>query len=195
MLSQIASGDECAFKQLVDENWAIVFRNILTLTKRPEIAQEITQDIFLKLWQQRTKLPEINDFMAYVYVLGRNKVISSMRSKLLATVPIDREDFAESRNLPELELEYKETLQLIMVAIDRMPNRQREIFKLSRIKGLSNQEIADKLGVSVAAVKWQIVAGLNTVRLFLSNKQKSSIVGYLIFTSLMHGHAVENFLV
>ncbi|BAV07554.1 RNA polymerase ECF-type sigma factor [Filimonas lacunae] len=178
----MAGGDETAFKQLVDLYWLRVFRNILALTKQTETAQEITQDIFLKIWQHRDKLLEIKDLMAYIYVLGRNQVFSAMRKKLLETVDVGRgqEDFAESRNLPELELEYKETWRLIHQAIDHMPPKQQEVFRLSRIEGLSNQEIAQKLNVSNSTVKSHIVAGLNTVRVHLATSGGDHVLLYLL---------------
>ncbi|WP_431209898.1 RNA polymerase sigma factor [Puia sp. P3] len=78
------------------------------------------------------------------------------------------EDLAETNHLPELSLEYKETWQTVLRAIEAMPAKQQQVFRMSRIEGLTNNEIAERTGLSLSAVKWHIVAGLNTLRMFLA---------------------------
>ena len=186
LLSLIAKGDENAFRQLVDSFWQKVYINTLSLVKNSAKAQEITQDIFYKIWTKREMLTDVRNFMSFVYVVGRNQVISEMRKKLMEPVSIDSIDFMiESRHLPELELNYKETWSLINNAINKMPPRQQEVFRLSRITGLSNNEIAEKLGLSLAAVKWHIVAGLNTLRTHLSEHTSENIFIILILSELL----------
>jgi RNA polymerase sigma-70 factor (ECF subfamily) len=188
LLRSVANGDEKAFRQLVDTYWKRVYNNTLALTKDTVKAQEITQDIFLKIWQKRDRLVEVNSFMHFVYVVGRNQVISEMRKKLSDTVSTDSaQDILENRNLPDMELQYKETWQMILEAINTMPARQQEVFKLSRIEGLSNKEIAEKLGLSIAAVKWHIVAGLNTLRGYLAiHAGENLLVIFIISEILLH---------
>lgn len=187
LLQKVAGGDPHAFKRLVDLYWERIYRNILVLARNTERAQEITQDILLTLWEQRTQLAGVENFMGYVYRIGSRQVISAMRKKILETESLVREDFAETRNLPELQLEYKETWQLIMQAIDQMPPRQQEVFRMSRIDGLSHEEIARVLGVTVAAVKWHVSAGLANIRLHLSRYGGDKLFLYLLLADIALG--------
>lgn len=184
LLQKVARGDAHAFKSLVDLYWERIYRNILVLARNTEKAQEITQDILLTLWEQRVQLAEIDNFMGYVYRIGSRQVISAMRKKILETESLVREDFAETRNLPELQLEYKETWQLIMQAIDQMPPKQQQVFRMSRIDGLSHEEIAQALGVTVAAVKWHVSAGLANIRLHLSRYGGDKLFLYLLLADI-----------
>lgn len=169
LLLRVASGEEKAFRELVDGYWWPVYYNVLTLTKSTVTAQELTQDIFLKLWEKKEQLAEVRNFMRFVYVVGKNHVLSAMRKKILTTEPGVPENLLEMNHLPDLSLEYKETWQAVLRAIDSMPAKQQQVFRMSRIEGMSNNEIVERTGLSLSAVKWHIVAGLNTVRIFLAS--------------------------
>jgi RNA polymerase sigma factor (sigma-70 family) len=170
LLLRVARGEEKAFKQLVDVYWWPVYYNVLTLTRSAQAAQEFTQDVFLKIWQKRELLSGVNDFMNYVYVVGKHQVLSAMRKKILETGADLPDDLAETNHLPELALDYKETLEAILRVIGSMPAKQQQVMRMSRIEGLSNKEISERTGLSLAAVKWHIVAGLNTIRVFMATR-------------------------
>ena len=180
LLLSVSRGEEKAFRELVDQYWWPVYYNVLTLTKSTATAQELTQDIFLKLWQKREQLADVRDFMAYVYVVGRNQVFSAMRKKIRAAEPHLPEDLAETTHLPELSLEYKETWQAVLRAVDSMPAKQQQVFRMSRIEGMSNHDIVERTGLSLSAVKWHIVAGLNTVRIFLASRNVEYVLLFLM---------------
>ncbi|MBS1603635.1 MAG: sigma-70 family RNA polymerase sigma factor [Bacteroidetes bacterium] len=171
LLLRVARGDGKAFREMVDHYWWPVYYNVLTLTKNTATAEELTQDIFLKLWEKRAQLAEVRDFMSFVFILGRNQVFSAMRRKILGTEPHLPEDLAETDNLPQLSLEYKETWRAVLQAIDSMPAKQQQVFRMSRIEGMTNNEIVERTGLSLSAVKWHIVAGLNTLRIFLASRE------------------------
>lgn len=170
LLRRVSKGEEKAFRDLVDHYWWPVYYNVLTLTKSTVTAQELTQDIFLKLWEKKEQLADVRNFMSFVYVVGKNQVLSAMRKKILSTEPDLPESLPETHHSPEHTLEYKETWQTVMRAIDSMPAKQQQVFRMSRIEGLSNNEIVERTGLSLSAVKWHIVAGLNTIRLFLASR-------------------------
>jgi len=176
LLLKVSRGEEKAFRELVDHYWWPVYYNVLTLTKSTVMAQELTQDIFLKLWQRRDQLADLRDFMSYVYIVGKHQVLSALRKKIRQSQPSLPEDLVETNNAPELALEFKETWQSILRAIDGMPAKQQQVFRMSRIEGLSNGEIVERTGLSLSAVKWHIVAGLNTIRLFLASQNGEYLV-------------------
>jgi len=167
LLSSIASGDQKAFTKLVDLYWNKVYSHALAYAKSSPRAQEITQDVFLKVWNKREALVEILDFKNYLFILGRNQIISSLRKKLVEFTGTDPVETPEETLLPDQQLEYKEAYETIMEAIEKLPPVRRNVFKMSRLEGLSYEEIAERLNISKNTVKEHIVLGLNFLRTYV----------------------------
>lgn len=167
LLRAVADGDQHAFRSLVEAYWSRVFGNTLALVKSTMIAQELTQDIFLKIWTHREKLATVDSFVHYIYVVGRNQVISAMRKKVSETVSVDDEDLAEDLFLPDLQFELKETYNLIWEGVEHLTPQQKLVFKMSRQQGLSHEDIAARLNLSKNTVKVHMVAALNALRVYI----------------------------
>jgi RNA polymerase sigma-19 factor, ECF subfamily len=185
LLLSVAAGDQQAFHLLVDMYWRRVYGNTLTLVKSPAIAQEITQDIFLKIWKQRERLIEVRSFAQYIYVVGRNQVISAMRKKLTETTTLP-EDIPEERFVPDQQLQSKETYRLIMDGVTQLTRQQQMVFTMSRIEGLSHEEIAQQLQLSKNTVKGHIVLALNFLRNYVRQHLGPMIITYLTYLFLLN---------
>ena len=172
-LAAVAGGDEKAFRALVDAYWSRVYFNTLTLVKSPVVAQDLTQDIFLKIWLQRERLTEVVSFKNYIYVVGRNQVIAALRKKIIETADADMAMLREDMQAPDAQLEGKDAYRLLMEGVERLTPQQKIIFKLSRLEGLSHEQIAKKLGLSQNTVKVHMVMALNFLRGWLRD------LGYL----------------
>ncbi|HEX5025869.1 MAG TPA: RNA polymerase sigma-70 factor [Agriterribacter sp.] len=180
LLALVASGDQNAFAELVDRHWKQVYGHANAYTKDPSLAQEITQDIFLQVWNKKDKLSEINNFKCYLFILGRNLVISAMRKKLVETAS---KDFIESEDLslvPDQQLRYKETNSAIVFAIEKLPPTRKIVFKMSRYEGLTYEEIAERLNISKNTVKEHIALSLNFLRNYLH--LHGNILPFLFFS-------------
>jgi RNA polymerase sigma-70 factor (family 1) len=172
LLNAAASGDEKAFRVLIETHWKRVYFNTLALVKSPAIAQELTQDIFIKLWQQRDKLTTVESLPHYIYVLGRNQTISFLRKKIADTSPISPEAVIEDVLLPHLQLEAKDAYKLVLEGIEQLSPQQKRIFHMSRIDGLSHEEIASRLQLSKNTVKVHMVIALNFMRTWIKERLK-----------------------
>lgn len=181
MLRAVADGDQQAFRSLVEAYWSQVFGNTLALVRSTAIAQELTQDIFLKIWTQREKLATVHSFVHYVYVIGRNQVISAMRKKIAETVSVEDEDLAECLFVPDLQFEFKETYNLIWEGVELLTPRQKLIFKMSRLQDLSHEEIAERLNLSKNTVKVHMVAALNALRVYIREHVGQLLTLVLLF--------------
>lgn len=179
-LNRIALGDQLAFRSLVDEFWRKVYGHALSYAKSSSLAQEITQDIFLKLWQQRLKLPEVQNFRTYLFVLGRNHIISAMR-KNLSTVQLPLENvLLEDVLLPDQQLQWKDAERWLQRAVEALPPARKKVFKMSRYEGKSHDAIAEELGISKNTVKQHIVLALNSLRAHMKNYNDAWLVLYLL---------------
>jgi RNA polymerase sigma factor (sigma-70 family) len=181
LLDKVAAGDEMAYRHLVELCWARVYFNTLTLVKSPTVAQELTQDILLKLWLQRDKLATVENLRTWLFVIGRHQVVSALRKKIIETVSLDpnnEQDLQDLQNLqdlrhlqdlhlPHLEVERKDIYAIILQGVARLTPQQQTIFKMSRLEGLSHDEIAKRLQLSKNTIKVHIVAALNTLRTWL----------------------------
>ena len=134
-----------------------IYTYTLTYTKNPQKSEEITQDVFLHLWEKRDELRAVKKFGAWLHVIARNMVISSTCEKMRALAggyqEFNNEDAAmETLLMPDRQAGYKESYQLLLKGIELLPKQRRQVFKMSRLEGLSNIEIAEKLSMHPAMV-------------------------------------------
>lgn len=81
ILLKVAAGDELVYTQLVEKNWQKVVRHALSFVKSYPIAEELTQDVFVQIWNKREKLAEVNNFDNYLFIVSKNLIISHIRKK------------------------------------------------------------------------------------------------------------------
>jgi RNA polymerase sigma-70 factor (ECF subfamily) len=168
LLIGVAAGNEEAFSRLVNLYRNKVFSHALTFVKSYEEAEEITQDIFVKVWVNRHRLPEVKDFKNYLFILGRNHLVSAIRKKVMdTTANDDEEDIPGTLLLPDHQVEYKETYRHLINGLEQLPPQQKAVFTLSRMENLSHAEIAERLGISKRTVKFHLVQALNFLREYL----------------------------
>lgn len=175
LLAEVARGNENAFKVLFDRYWDKIFSVAFVLTKSVVLAEEIVQDVFLKIWLNRLKLPEIENFEGYLFIIGRNHIFNELRNKTenLAFSDDLLQFFQEASLQPEQQFIIKESEQLVMEAADHLPAQQKKIFLLSRKAGLTHEEIAKMLGLSRLTVKTHIHLALKFIRGFIEKHNAS----------------------
>ncbi len=181
LLSRIARDDEKAFVALVNWFTPKVYGHILTYIKNSHRAEELTQDIFVKIWSNRHHLPQIENFQAYLFTMVRNITISAFRQKMISWEEAPKDELESSALSPAGELEYRQLSDLLMKGIDRLPQRRKQVFCMSRLEGKSHEEIARALNVSKSAVNQHIVEALLFLRAYLGNRMISATGCLLLF--------------
>lgn len=165
LLNLIAAGDEAAFKELHDLYWNDVFSLALAFTKSPQAAEDLVQELFIKLWMKRDALGHVDNFRAFFRIMVRNHLISALRKTKKQEK--DLQAFIKVANPVEPHLitpEVNEATRLISAIIANLPHRQQQIFRLSREEGLSHDEIASTLNVSKKTVSNTITIILGLIR-------------------------------
>lgn len=165
LLRLIAAGNQCAFQRLFMTYHPKLIYFLVGLTHDEELSKDIAQELFLSLWNNRTKLLTIDSISSYLFVSAKYRVYDyfdklNVRSRyqmeeLLSTADIDS---------PEEELFAQDIKNLISKIVDTMPSRQKQIFILSREHGLTNDEIAKELHISKRTVENYITSSLALLR-------------------------------
>ncbi|QEC44242.1 sigma-70 family RNA polymerase sigma factor [Pseudobacter ginsenosidimutans] len=171
LLLKIAAGDEISFAELTKLHWPQVYGTAVRITKSPEQAKDLAQEMFIKLWNNRNKLPGVENIKAYIYVSARNLVMDFMEKKVLHPSNIQNlSDYFtdDSIHHPLASLELKELEQTVAAAIRSLPEKTRRVFELHRFGGKSHKEIAVLLDISEVSSKTYIVRALKDIRLYLS---------------------------
>lgn len=170
----VADGDEMAFTAIVSRLWRNCYFHALTYTQSPQKAEEITQDIFLQVWKHRSQLKEIVDFDHWFKVVARNKIISALRGKLQEMAgwdTVEETTTIERLLLPDLQAEYRESYQILLRGIALLPEKRREVFRLSRLEGKSNLEIAQQLNIHPVTVAQYLAKSLAFLKTYLLEQE------------------------
>lgn len=181
LLAKIAAGDEHAFATLLDQYRARVFSHVLTYVKMHDEAVEMVQDIFVKVWVNRERLVEVKDFPAYLFIVSRNYLVSSIRKRVLERTSLQDEDMLHEIIRPDNSLEVKELEKYVAAAVEQMPQQQRLVFTLSRNGQLSQEEIANKMKITKRTVKFHMAAALNFLRVYLKHSDYGAIIFLFLF--------------
>lgn len=165
LLSKIAAGDEAAFRELHDLYWNDVYSLALAFTKSPQAAEDLVQELFIKLWMKRNALGHVENFQAFFRIMVRNHLISALRKSrkqendLRAFIKL-----ADPAEPFQFTPEVNEASRLVSEIIAKLPARQQEIFKMSREEGLDHEKIANRLNVSKKTVSNTITITLAFIR-------------------------------
>ncbi len=185
LLIALAEGKEQAYKQLFQQYWPHIYGVVLSLVKSREQAEDISQEIFTKLYHNRQQLKGVQDLQNYLFIIARNTSIDFLRKKVLTTANLETliGYFQDPQPLPDGLLEYKELDQKLKDAIAQLPAQVREVFIKSRVEGLSHEEIAKELGISVFSSKTYVVRALQRIRKFMESHDELAML--LLLASLV----------
>jgi len=168
LLAFIARGDELAFTRLFDNYRDRIYSIAFRITHSTTIAEEIVQDVFLKIWLRRDRLIEIQNFNAYLSVVTRNHVYKALKQiakNYELTALADKDQLAGDNDSAGLVME-KEYNSLLQKAVDRLPNQQKQVYQYIKEKGLKREEAAGLLHLSPETVKYHLAEAMKNIRTF-----------------------------
>ena len=163
----VIAEDSYAFNLLFERYWKPIYTTSYNFLKNKEIAQEITQEIFIVLWNKRKEL-KINSFRNYLNAMAKYKVFKHARASKSSPVvymtdyPLIENTYCNNKGDENLVI--TDLFRNLYLHLDDMPARCKEIFVMSRIEQLSNSEIAEKLHISKRTVETQISNALKHLR-------------------------------
>lgn len=178
LLDKIVKGDEFAFRILFNEQWSRVYSTSLRITKDSEKAEDLAQEVFIKIWQQRNRLADVVNINGYIYTVTRNLALDFLRKKIFTPENMDYlvDYFISDKINPQELVEFKELNHLMDSAMKSLTGKVAEVFHLSRSQGLTHEEIAQKLGISVVTSKTYVVRALQTIRKYMADNSDAKIL-------------------
>ncbi len=155
--------------------WSRIYGYSLAYIKSVPQVEELTQDVFMDIWNNRKKLPSIENFANYLFIVTRNRVFKVLRKKLEGIVDVNNIQLKEDIWLPGQQIELKEAYTLVLTGIEKMPPVRKRVFTMSRLEGKSYEQIGLELNLSRNTVKEHIVKALNFIRNHLAAQGHSFI--------------------
>ena len=160
--NRLSKGDFDAFHMLFDDYYPKSKAFISALIKDEKAAEDLCQDIFMKIWNLRETLPEIRSVKSWIYRMSRSSALNYLRDRKrlfqITDLSIAGSDDVEG-NYAEKEKEL-----IIRMYVDSMPAQRRRVFSMSRYQGISNAKIAEKLGISKKTVENHLNLALKGIR-------------------------------
>ena len=187
LLEQVARGSETAFRLLYDIHHQRIYSFALFLTHSEVLAEEVTQEIFIKIWNHRTELSEIRQFDAWLKTLVRNQCytfLNRLAKERLILQEINEQN-TEGSNFTEENILFSDYSRLLQQLLDRLPEQQRKVFILSRQEGIKHEEIARQMGLSINTIKSHMKAALRNIRHIIGSQALSlvAIIGRTLFNN------------
>ncbi len=163
LLNQIRLGNKSSFNLFFKKYWKGLYLFSFNILKSEKISEDIVQNVFIDFWE-KVQREDIRNPKAYLYKSVKNQVLNHIRNTVIHQKHLEHLRLIYSVQNLEEEIFFRELDNLIVENIEKLPERCREVFELSRIQDLSNKEIADKLNISVQTVKNQISTALRFLR-------------------------------
>ena len=188
LIQLIAQSDEIAFAKLFDHYRDKIYTVALKLTHSTTVAEEIVEDVFLKIWLRRYCLEEIENFSAYLFVIARNetyKILKQIARNYKMILFTAKEATVHDNNTEEYLLS-KEMTSILQKAIDRLPHQQKQVYKLMKEDDFKRGEVAELLQIKPETVKFHLAQAMKNIRNYCMLHLDSSI-GIMLFLSYYFG--------
>jgi RNA polymerase sigma-70 factor (ECF subfamily) len=167
-----------SFEEMFHSYKERVYSYVRAIVKSNDSAEEVTQEIMIKLWLCREMIDQVENLDAYIYVIARNKSLNHLRkaaydirllNELKSFIPDEYSNTEDRMDVKDYEL-------LLKNAVNKLSPQRRQVYHLSRIDGLNHDEIAERLQLSKQTVKNHLVEALKSIRTHLSMTGGATLV-------------------
>ncbi|MHC1704159.1 MAG: RNA polymerase sigma-70 factor [Tenuifilaceae bacterium] len=171
IILQVIEGNQTAFENLYNIYADKLYYFALRFLKTKEDAENLTQDVFVKIWETRDRLDPDFSFNAYLFTIAKNTIFNLHRKRVneLAYREYLGNFFDFSHSKTESDLSLKDLQERIDQSVEKFPTQRKIVYELSRKEGLSHKEIAEQLKISEKTIETHIRLALKTLRKVVGN--------------------------
>lgn len=183
LLIKLRAGDTLAFAEIYNQYRSKIYMYACNLCKSADLAEEIVQEVFIRIWQKREQINTDLNFGAYIKKITLNHVLNHLK-KVAREKALQEELFnyiTTIRNSTEDNLMEKELLKTYHEAIEQLPPQKKLIYQMSREQDLSHEEIAQELAISKNTVKNHMVEATKFIRNYVN--KNGSVICFIIAAS------------
>lgn len=164
LLQQAARGSRRAFGRLFDVYFQKLGAYIFKVTKNRVFAEEIVQEVFIKLWEQRADLEKIQNFEAYLFRISKNRTLNFLRDRSAERIRVEKlqQEHLQLVQLPEVFTEHY--YRIVDQAVSELPPRQQRIYHLVRNKNKKYDEVATEMNISKETVRKHMFLALRFLK-------------------------------
>tara|TARA_R110000868_G_scaffold168193_1_gene402820 strand:- start:15407 stop:15940 length:534 start_codon:yes stop_codon:yes gene_type:complete len=166
-MSLLKKDDTKAFKIIFDNYYKRLYAFSLNYVSETYAAEEIVENVLLKLWQKRHKLDKIDNLKSYLYTMVRNDSVDYLKKKK-KFVRLDIEKHGSISTKDQFIIE-EETHAILFQALETLPVKCRKVFELSCLEGVKYKDIAEDLQISINTVKSQRARAIDLLKSYLKN--------------------------
>lgn len=183
VLQNLANDDKKALEELFNYYYPRLYQFSKSFLKLEDGIDDILQEVFVKIWQNRTNIRSAETFSPFIFTMTRNLLLNELRSRLSKKKIKDEIiKLSVSEEYHSFEkMEYGELKETVDQIVTNLPEKQREVFLLSRYEGLSHKEIAEKLQISTKTVEYHISQSISTIKNKLDQLGLISLLYFYLF--------------
>jgi RNA polymerase sigma-70 factor (family 1) len=165
-MKALAGGSEEAFTKIFYRYYPGVYSVGLHFFHSKELAKELAQEVFIKIWDRRIAFADVKELEAFIYTLTKNLGLNILkrRSRELLNAYKFARTHDTSENSTEIVIRNNECDTLVNNAVEKLPTQQKRVYQLSRVDGLTHKEIAQRLNVSDRTVNNLLNSALSKLR-------------------------------
>ncbi|MEZ5102897.1 MAG: RNA polymerase sigma-70 factor [Draconibacterium sp.] len=182
LASQIKKDDKKAFQELFERYAPRIYNFSLSYLKDKNDTEELVQNVFLKIWEKRDLLNASQNIKAFIFKIAVNTIYDFIRRKNIESAFLDyaRLNYTTNENYTWHSVIFEEMQQNLNALLAQMPEQQQKIFRLSKLEGFSNDEIAKKMNLSKRTVENHLYRALTFLKKHFASESFISLLFFHI---------------
>jgi RNA polymerase sigma-70 factor (ECF subfamily) len=181
LVKSLSKGNILAFNTLFKEYSGRLYRFAFGYLKTEAESEELVQEVFTRIWEKRNDLKEELSFKSYLFTISFNIIRKHFRTKAYFSEYLQSKVYEEHDISTSQEISYDSLFQYVKKLADKLPERRKEIFTMSRFDGQNINEIAEQLRISHKTVENQLTEALKYIRKNLKRENIPFVLFYILF--------------
>lgn len=183
LLKGLKRSDHECFQNLFAKYSQPLYRFSLSYLKSTDAAEDVVQEVFLKIWRKRKEIDTTKSFQSYLFTIALN-VIRKQFNKLTESHQLKHDlllSFAENKETFDEKDDFQEMVDKLEELIQQMPERRREIFRMKKLEGKSQKEIAGVFNITIKTVEYHITESMKFLKKEFDTLRMKGMIFFCLF--------------